>query len=94
MMTPQVEVIAPEATIRVAAEKMSRRDIVPLPVCDGERLVGMTTDRDLTVRTVAVGHDPVMTLVREMMLPDLVYGFADRDVQNAARRMEQYQIRS
>ena len=93
MMTPQVEVIAPEATIREAAEKMSHRDIGPLPVCDGERLVGMVTDRDITVRAVAEGRDPATTLVREVMTSDLVYGFEDQDVQDAARLMEQYQIR-
>ena len=93
IMTPQVEVIAPEATIREAAEKMSHLDIGPLPVCDGERLVGMVTDRDITVRAVAEGRDPVTTLVREVMTPDLVYGFDDQDVQDAAHLMEQYQIR-
>jgi CBS domain-containing protein len=93
VMTPHVEVIAPEATIREAAEKMRHLDIGPLPVCEGERLVGMVTDRDITVRAVAEGRDPVTTLVREVMTPDLVYGFDDQEVEDAARLMEQYQIR-
>ena len=93
IMTPHVEVIAPEATIREAAEKMSHLDIGPLPVCEGERLVGMVTDRDITVRAVAEGRDPATTLVREVMTPDLIYGFEDQDVQDAAHLMEQYQIR-
>jgi CBS domain-containing protein len=93
VMTPGVEVIAPEASIYEAAEKMSHLDIGPLPVCDGERLVGMLTDRDITVRAVAAGHDPRMTHVRDIMTPDVVYGFEDQDVQDAARLMEQYQIR-
>ena len=86
VMTPGVEVIAPEASIYEAAEKMSHLDIGPLPVCDGERLVGMLTDRDITVRAVAAGRDPRMT-------PDVVYGFEDQDVEEAARLMAQYQIR-
>jgi CBS domain-containing protein len=53
VMTPEVAVIAPEASIYEAAEKMSHLDVGPLPVCDGERLVGMLTDRDITVRPVA-----------------------------------------
>lgn len=93
VMTPHVAVIAPEATSREAAEKMSHLDIGPLPVCEGERLVGMVTDRDITVRAVAEGRDPGTTRVREVMTPDLVYGFEDQDVQDAARLMEQYQIR-
>ena len=58
VMTPEVEVIAPEASIHEVAEKMSHRDIGPLPVCDGERLVGMLTDRDITVRAVAAAAIP------------------------------------
>jgi CBS domain-containing protein len=93
VMTPGVEVIAPEASIYEAAEKMSHLDIGPLPVCDGERLVGMLTDRDITVRAVAAGRDPLTTPVRDVMTPDVVYGFDDQDIQDAARLMEQYQIR-
>jgi len=92
-MTPGVEVIAPEASIYEAAEKMSHLDIGPLPVCDGEHLVGMLTDRDITVRAVAAGRDPRTTHVRDIMTPDVVYGFEDQHVQDAARLMEQYQIR-
>ena len=93
VMTPGVEVIAPDASIYEAAEKMSHLEIGPLPVCDGNRLVGMLTDRDITVRAVAAGRDPVMTQVREIMTPDVVYGFEDQDIDDAARLMGQYQIR-
>jgi CBS domain-containing protein len=93
VMTPGVEVIAPEASIYEAAEKMSHLDVGPLPVCEGERLVGMLTDRDITVRAVAAGRDPRMTPVRDIMTPDVVYGFEDQDVEDAVRLMEQYQIR-
>jgi CBS domain-containing protein len=93
IMTPGVEVIAPEASIYEAATKMSHLDIGPLPVCDGERLVGMLTDRDITVRAVATGRDPLTTQVREVMTPDVVYGFEDQEIQDAARLMAQYQIR-
>jgi len=92
-MTPGVEVIAPEASIYEAAEKMSHLDIGPLPVCDGDRLIGMLTDRDITVRAVAAGRDPLTTKVREVMTPDVVYGFDDQEVEDAARLMEHYQIR-
>ena len=93
VMTPGVEVIAPEASIYEAAEKMSHLDIGPLPVCEGERLIGMLTDRDITVRAVAAGRDPLTTRVCEVMTPDVVYGFDDQDVHDAARLMEQYEIR-
>jgi CBS domain-containing protein len=93
VMTPGVAVIAPEASISEAAEKMRHFDIGPLPVCDGERLVGMLTDRDITVRAIAAGRDPLTTQVREVMTPDVVYEFDNQEVQDAARLMEQSQIR-
>jgi CBS domain-containing protein len=93
VMTPGGEVIAPDASIYEAAQKMSHLDIGPLPVCEDNRLIGMLTDRDITVRAVAAGRDPVTTLVRDVMTPDIVYGFDDQDIADAARLMEQYQIR-
>ena len=70
VMTPGVEVIAP-GDPPAAAAKMRRLNIGPLPVCDGDQLVGMLTDRDITVRAVAEGCDPTTTTVREAMTPDM-----------------------
>jgi len=50
IMPPRVEVIHPDATLQEAAEKMQRLDIGPLPVCDGDRLVGIVSLGDLAVR--------------------------------------------
>ena len=93
IMTPGVEVIHPDATLKEAAEKMSRLDIGPLPVCDGERLVGMLTDRDITVRVTAQGCDPNTTKVHEAMTSEVVYCFEDQNVQTAAQMMEMRQVR-
>jgi CBS domain-containing protein len=93
IMTPDVEVVHPDATLKEAAEKMSRLDIGPLPVCDGERLVGMLTDRDITIRVTARGCDPNTTKVREAMTSEVVYCFEDQNVQTAAQMMEMRQIR-
>jgi CBS domain-containing protein len=93
VMTSGVEVIPPEAILREAAEKMRRLNVGSLPVCDGERLIGMLTDRDITIRAVAEGCDPKTTTVREAMTPDIAYCFEDQEVQEAARIMEECQIR-
>jgi CBS domain-containing protein len=93
VMTRNVEVIHPDDTLAAAAEKMKTLDVGPLPVCDGDRLVGMLTDRDITVRATAAGRDPTMTHVRDAMTPDVVYCFEDQDVKEAAQLMEQRQIR-
>ena len=93
IMTQGVDTIAPDATVKDAAQKMQQLDIGPVPVCDGERLMGMLTDRDITIRVVAAGCDPATTKVREVMTPDVVYCFEDQDAQEAARVMERHQIR-
>ena len=93
IMTPEVEVIHPEVTLQQAAAKMRRLNIGSLPVCDGDRLIGMLTDRDITVRAVAEGCDPTTTTIREAMTPDIVYCFDDQGVQDAQEVMERYPIR-
>jgi CBS domain-containing protein len=93
VMTRDVEVIHPNASLAEAADKMGALDVGPLPVCDGYRLVGMITDRDIAVRATAAGRDPKTTRVRDAMTEDVVYGFEDQDVREAARIMEEKQIR-
>jgi CBS domain-containing protein len=93
IMTTHVEVVHPEATLKEAAQKMKALDVGPIPVCDGDRLQGMLTDRDITVRATAEGRDPNTTKVREVMTPDVVYCFEDQDVREAADIMEEKQIR-
>jgi CBS domain-containing protein len=93
VMTRHVEVIHPDATLREAAQKMKTLDVGPVPVCDGERLVGMLTDRDITIRATAEGRDPNSTRARDVMTPEITYCFEDQDVREAARIMEERQIR-
>jgi CBS domain-containing protein len=93
VMTSHVEVIRPETTLEDAAKKMKDVDAGSMPVCDGDRLVGMVTDRDITVRATAQGVDPKSMTVKEVMSPDVVYGFEEQDVADAARIMEDKQIR-
>ena len=93
VMTRNVEVIRPDAPLQQAAEMMSRLNVGSLPVCDGERLLGMITDRDITVRATAVGGDPGSIAVREAMTPDVAYCYEDDDVAQAAIVMEERRIR-
>jgi CBS domain-containing protein len=92
-MTRSVEVISPNATLDDAAAKMRELDVGPLPVCDGDNLLGMITDRDITVRATADARNPLLTKVREVMTPDLHYVFEDQELEEAARMMEERQIR-
>ena len=93
VMTRDVEVIGPDATLREAAQKMKTLEVGPLPVSDGRRLLGMVTDRDITVRATAEGLDPNTTRVSDVMTKGTIYCFADQDVREAARIMERERIR-
>ena len=93
VMTRGVECIGAGATLQEAAAKMKSLDIGPLPVCENDRLVGMVTDRDITVRATAEGEDPAVIRVRDIMTPEVLYCFEDDLVGDAARLMEDRQVR-
>ncbi|MGH7930447.1 MAG: CBS domain-containing protein [Candidatus Binatia bacterium] len=93
VMTRDPEVVEPDTSVQDAARKMKGLDIGPLPVCDGERLLGILTDRDITVRAAAEGRDLSHTPVRDVMTSDVQFCFEDDDVAEAARLMQEGQIR-
>ena len=93
IMTKEVETVHPENTLREAAQKMRVRDIGFLPVCEGDQFVGVLTDRDIVLRTTAEGMDPNTIIGRDLMTAPVVYCFEDQDVQEAARLMEEHQVR-
>jgi len=92
-MTREIETVSPDDTIKRAAIRMEALDVGPMPVCEGERLVGMLTDRDITVRAVASGRDPNQTTVRETMTADPLYCFEDQSVDEVVKLMEERQVR-
>jgi len=92
VMTPNAEVIPPDATIGDAAKKMRDLDVGALPVCDGNRLCGMITDRDIAIRAVAEGRDS-HTPVRDSMTEEPICCFEDQEYEEAAALMREHQIR-
>jgi CBS domain-containing protein len=93
IMTHNVEVVSPGDTLEHAARKMEELDVGPLPVCEGNRVVGMLTDRDITVRATASGCDPKTTLVGDVMSTEIISCHEDQDVREAARQMKKEQVR-
>ena len=93
IMTSNVEVIHPDDTLQIAAEKMRDRDIGFLPVCDGDRLTGVLTDRDLITRALADGMDSKAMLGRYLVTSPAIYCFEDQSVDEAAKLMHDNQIR-
>lgn len=92
VMTRNVEIILPEQSMREAAALMQRIDTGALLVHEGDRLVGMLTDRDMVIRGLARGLGPD-TPVREVMTTNIRYCFEDEDVQHVAQNMADIQVR-
>jgi len=93
VMTKGAECTHPDATVREAAIRMQTLDVGSLPVCENDRLIGMVTDRDMTVRTTAAGADPNDARVRDAMTGQIHFCFEDQDVADAARLMKEKQVR-
>jgi CBS domain-containing protein len=93
IMTRDVEVVAPNASLQTAAQRMKELNVGSLPVCDGERLLGMVTDRDITIRATAGGKNPTQTPVSDTMSSGITYCFEDQPVNEVAQVMEEKQIR-
>ena len=93
IMSKDVHVIAPSTTVQEAAQQMKQQDVGALPICDGQKLVGMVTDRDITIRAVAKASDPRATKVTDIMSGDVVWCYDDASVEEVARTMEAKQLR-
>ncbi len=93
VMTRSVDVANPDARLDEAAERMRQLDAGVLPVVDGDKVVGMITDRDITIRATAEGRDPVTTKVSEIMTSEVVFTYDDEDVKDAAKLMQDHQVR-
>jgi CBS domain-containing protein len=93
IMTQNVEVAELTMNLQEAATKMKTLNVGSLPVRQGRQLVGMITDRDITILGVAEGSDPTKTTVSAVMTANFVYCFEDQEVQEAVQVMAAKQIR-
>ena len=92
VMSRDVKVIGPDATIAEAARKMLEGDFGMMPVGENDRMIGAISDRDIAIRGVAIGKDS-NTKVREVMSEGITWAYDDDSVEKAARIMSEYQIR-
>jgi CBS domain-containing protein len=88
----QVELASPDDTLEKAAGRMAELDTGVLPVGEGDRLVGMLTDRDIAVRAVAQGKGPDAR-VRDAMTPAVKYCFEDEDLNDVVHTMAEQKVR-
>ena len=91
VMTRGIRTLAPTDRITQAAQAMQELDVGSIPVCDGVRLVGMVTDRDIVVRGVAQGR--VDAALSEIMSEDVLYCHEDDPVATAIASMRRQQVR-
>jgi CBS domain-containing protein len=93
IMTREVSTIQLSDALQTAAQRMRDLDVGVLPVCDGETLVGMVTDRDIAVRGVAAGLNPADALVADVMTDEVHSCSATDTVDTAMKQMGDAQVR-
>jgi CBS domain-containing protein len=93
LMTPSPDFVDGSTTVLDVAKMLAAGDYGALPVCDGDRLTGMITDRDIVVKVLAAGKDPASTTVSELGTFEVVTIGADDSVEQAMQTMSKHQVR-
>ncbi|HSD93397.1 MAG TPA: CBS domain-containing protein [Methyloceanibacter sp.] len=93
MMHKGAEYVAPNAKLQVIAKKMRDYDIGSIPVCQGGKLIGMVTDRDIAIRALANGKDVSKLEAKDVMSEDVIFCNDDEQAEDAIRIMEDNMIR-
>jgi CBS domain-containing protein len=92
-MTEDPRSIDPSASVVEAARLMRDEHVGSLPITDGDTLVGMITDRDITTRVVAEAADLATTSVGDVYSQDLISVEPDKNLEEALRLMARHQVR-
>src|SRR4051812_20957654 len=93
IMTVEVATATPDTTLEDVATMMRDEDTGAIPVVDGDEITGIITDRDIVIRAIAEGKDPVETTVEDILTGNLETIEPDTDVEEAAQMMSRRQIR-
>lgn len=93
VMTPEPRTVQPGDTLQAAAQAMDELNVGVLPVVEGDRLVGLLTDRDIVIRSTSAGQDPRTATVADAMTAEVRSLPEDAQVLDAVRTMEEGQLR-
>lgn len=93
IMSKEIASVSSEDSIEKAARLMKQYDVGSIPVCSQDKIIGIVTDRDITLRSVAGGQDTKHQKVRDIMTSDPAVGSPEMNVNDAARIMSERQIR-
>ena len=92
VMSRTVEAIHPDATLQRAAQRMGDLRTELLPVCDGGRLIGVITDRDIAIRAVACGLNPAASLVGDVMTSRAIWCHENQEVEEVLQTMDEEHV--
>ncbi len=93
VMSLNTQFITPETTLQSAAQIMAEQDLGFLPVGEDDRLIGMVTDRDITVRATAQGQNPTQATARDVMTQKTYYCYEDQTTDEICRNMSEIKVR-
>lgn len=93
VMTPNFKFMAPDSPISQVAQQMRDIDSGFMPLAENDKMVGMITDRDITIRAIAEGKDPANTPAREIMTAKTYYCYDDQDIEEVCNNMGEIQVR-
>jgi CBS domain-containing protein len=93
LMTKAPTCCSPDTTLDKIAKMMLEHDCGEVPVCDGTRLVGVVTDRDITVRAFTKGRNPLGLVAADIMTKKVLSVTENDNVDEALRLMEKFQVR-
>ena len=93
VMSTNVEVVREDETITEVARRLAHSGVGAMPICDGDRLQGMVTDRDIVTKVIAEGKDPNSVTVRELETGKPVTIGADDSIEEALQTMGTHKVR-
>jgi CBS domain-containing protein len=91
-MVASVVSLEPGTSVVDAAKRMIQQEKGPLPIVEGERPVGIVTDRDIIAHVVAEGRDPTSMTVEDIASQELVTIGPEQDINEARRLMDQHEL--
>lgn len=92
LMRCNPKVVSPDSTLTEAADIMKSINAGVLPVVENKQVIGMVTDRDITVRSVSKGQDPNNITVREVMTPQAICCYDDENIHEAGKAMMKNEV--
>lgn len=93
VMTPNMKWMSPDSPVSQIAQTMRDMDVGFMPLAENDRMIGMVTDRDITVRAIAAGKNPEDTPGRDIMTPKTYYCYDDQDIEEVCNNMGEIQVR-